>query len=192
MTDMSLEEDRKLRLRVLQGSLDGFRKAYLRRAKTGERAAYIEALGALGMVPLWLEEPLNLSDEDPAFMWFVDLIRHLEDLDTGIVPPVFCPGQTGRKGLSTAEWMGRVWAVHAIELLHAVGVKYPAAAKRVILRRQLHGVSEKEALSWCKEFSRRRVKHREAAEVYKDFMAGIRQSSAQELQDAVRIEKLGE
>src|SRR5262249_5295567 len=130
MTDMSLEEDRKLRLRVLQGSLDGFRKAYLRRAKTGERAAYIEALGALGMVLLWLEEPLNLSDEDPAFMWFVDLIRHLEDLDTGIVPPVFCPGQTGRKGLSTAEWMGRVWAVHAIELLHAVGVKYPAAAKR--------------------------------------------------------------
>ena len=32
----------------------------------------------------FLEEPFAVSDGDPAFMWFVDLQRHLEDLDTGI------------------------------------------------------------------------------------------------------------
>jgi hypothetical protein len=179
------------RPRILQGSLNEFREAYLRRAKTGERRAYIEAIRALTGVLMYLEKPLNLSDDDPAVMWFVDLIRHLEDLDAGIVPPAFrCPVQS--KGLSTAEWMERAWAVLAIELLHATGMKYLAAAKRAILHRQLHGVSEEELLSWRKEFRKGRVKNREAASVYEDYMAGIRECNAQELQDWIRREKLGE
>jgi hypothetical protein len=179
------------RPRILQESLNEFREAYLRRAKTRERRAYIEAIRALTGVLMFLERPLNLSDDDPALLWFFDLVRHLEDLDAGIVPPVFRP-LFGAKGLSTAEWMERVWAVCATELLHATGMKYPAAAKRAILRRQLHGVSEKELLSWCKEFRKGRVKNREAALVYEDYMAGIRGRNAQELQRSIRIEKLGE
>jgi hypothetical protein len=175
------------RPRLLQRSLNEFREAYLKRAETGERAAYVEAIRALLGVLLYLEEPLDLSDEDPAYMWFGDLISHLEDLNSGIVPPVFCPGEEGRKGLSTAEWLRRAWAVHAIELLHATGTKYAAAAKRAIRGYQLHGVSEKEALSWCAEFRKGRVKNREAAEVYKDYMAAIQGFNAQQLQDSIAI-----
>jgi hypothetical protein len=82
--------------------------------------------------------------------------------------------------------MKRAWVVHAIELLHATGMKYRPAAKRVI--RGNHGVSEKEALSWCKEFRKGNVKNPEAASVYKDYMAAIRRFNAQQLQDCIRVE----
>jgi hypothetical protein len=163
-----------------------FREAYLRRAETGERAAYVEAIRALTGVLLHLEEPLTLSDEDPALMWFFDLVRHLEDLDQGIVPPMLdCTERI--KGLSTAEWMKRVWVVIATEHLHATGMKYKVAARQAILGHKLHGVSEQEALSWCAEFRKGRVKNREASWVYQDLMASIRKSNAQELQQGIAL-----
>jgi hypothetical protein len=186
MTNKSLDEmdEEELAAYLLQRSLNEFRKAYLDRAEIGERAAYIEAIRALGGVLLYLQEPLRLSDEDPAYMWFMDLIRNLEDLDAGVVPPVFrCP--VGSKALSTVEWMRRVWVVNAIELLHATGMKYRAAARRAILAYKLHGASEKELLSWCAEFRKGRVKNREAAFVYEDLIAWRRTASAQELQKSI-------
>jgi hypothetical protein len=166
--------------------LDEFREAYLNRGKTGERAAYIGAVLALGGVLLHLEEQLALSDVDPAYMWFIDLTRELEDLETGIIPPVFrCRG--GRKGLSTVEWLRRFAVVEAIELFHATGMKYDDAARRVILAYK-PGVSASEALSWCKEFKKRTaVKNKEAAELYEDMMAMIPTSGAQDLRRQIAI-----
>jgi len=182
----SLEEKWKVhRPLLLQRSLDEFREAYLKRSETGVRAAYIEAIRALLGVLLYLEEPLNLSDEDPAYMWLVDLIRHLEDLNVGVVAPVFQCSTWRNKALSTAEWMARERVVTAIELLHATGTKYKAAAQHAILGYKLHGVSEKEVLSWCAEFRKGRVKNREAAWLYGDWMAWVRMSNAQELQGAI-------
>jgi len=72
---------------ILQDALIEFREAYLGRAKTGELAAYIKAILILGGVLMYLEEPLGLSDDDPAYQWWCDLAQHLEDLSIGIVPP---------------------------------------------------------------------------------------------------------
>jgi hypothetical protein len=186
----SLEERRKAfeekwkvhRPLLLQRSLIEFREAYLKRSETGERAAYIEAIRALLGVLLYLEEPLNLSDEDPAYMWLIDLIRYLEDLHVGVVAPVF-RAPWGSNALSTAEWMTRQWVVYDVELLHvAKGMKYEAAARRIIRGRKLHGVSEKDVLSWRKEFKKGRVKNREAAQLYEDGMAYLRGCGVEELQ----------
>jgi hypothetical protein len=189
MTNKSLDEmdEEELAAYLLQRSLNEFRKAYLDRAEIGERAAYIEAIRALGGVLLFLEEPLSLSDADPAYLWFMNMTTNLEDLDAGVVPPVFrCP--VGSKGLSTVEWMRRVWVVTAIEQLHATGMKRRAAARRAILAYKLHGASEKEVLSWCAEFRKGRVKNREAALVYGDVMAWVRTASPQELQRVIARE----
>jgi hypothetical protein len=122
---------------------------------------------------MYLEPPLNLSDCDPALDWFCDLIRHLGDLEFGIVPPMLdCAVRSKR--LPTVEWMKRVWVVRAIELLHATGMKYEAAARGAIIGYQLRGVSEKEALSWRKEFQKRKVRNEEAMQVYEDNMAWLR------------------
>jgi hypothetical protein len=174
------------RPRLLQRSLDEFREAYSRRAEIGERAAYVEAIRALTGVLLYLEDPLNLSDEDPAFMWFVDLQIHLEDLDSGIVPPMLdCDVRS--KGLSTVEWKNRLWAVLDIETLHAAGMKYKDAAIYAIRGQKLLEVSEKEVLSWCAEFRKGRVKNREAVALYKDARAWLQRNEgdAEELQQAV-------
>lgn len=171
---------------LLQRSLIEFREAYLGRAKTGERAAYIEAIRALLGVLLYLEEPLNLSDEDPAYIWLVDLIRHLEDLNVGVVAPVFQCSTWRSKALSTAEWVARQWVVYDIELLHlAKGMKYKPAARRVIHGHKLDEVSEKEVLSWCKEFQQGRVVNQEAARLYEDGIAYLKRHSAEELQQDV-------
>ena len=171
---------------LLQQSLDRFREAYLRRAETGERAAYVEAIGALTGVLLYLEEPLAVSDEEPAYMWLVDLCKHLEDLDQGIVPPTLdCAERI--KGLPTVEWMKRLWVVNAIELLHATGMPLEDAAQQAILGYRLRGVSEEEALSWRKEFRKGRVKNREAAECYEKYVATIRGDDAQSLQRSVAM-----
>jgi hypothetical protein len=132
-----------------------------------------------------LEEQLALSDVDPAYMWFIDLTRELEDLETGIIPPVFrCRG--GRNGLSTVEWLRRFAVVEAIELFHATGMKYDDAARRVILAYK-PGVSASKALSWCKEFKKRTVMNKEAAELYEDMMAVIPTSGAQDLRRQIAI-----
>jgi len=171
---------------LLQQSLDRFREAYLRRHETGERAAYVEAIGALTGVLLHLEEPLAMSDEEPAYMWLCDLGRHLEDLDSGIVPPTLnCAERI--KGLPTVEWMKRLWVVGAIELLHATGMTLEVAARQAILGYQLQEVSEEEALSWRKEFRKGHVKNREAAECYEEYVATIRRGDTQELQRSVAI-----
>jgi hypothetical protein len=185
MAGKSLEEKQKAyRPLLLQQSLDRFREAYLRRVETGERAAYVEAIYALTGVLSNLEESLAMSDAEPAYMWLCDLCRHLEDLDSGVVPPTLdCAERI--KGLPTVEWMKRMWVVTAIEHLHATGVKYKTAAERAILGYQLQGVSEQEALSWCKEFRKGHVKNREAAWLYQDSMAWIRTRSAQELQQGI-------
>ena len=167
---------------LLQRSLIEFREAYLKRAETGERAAYIDAIRALLGVLLYLEDPLNLSDEDPAYMWLVDLIRDLEDLNVGVVAPVFrCP-TWGNKAMSTAQWMARQWIVYDIELLHAAGMKLEPAARRVIRGHKLHGVSEKQILSWRKEFKKARVVNQEAPRLYEDGMAYLKSRSAKELE----------
>src|SRR6516164_6644781 len=86
---------------LVQEHVTEFREAYLRRGETGERAAYIKAiralLGVLGLIP----EHHGLSDGEPACMWFFDLTRHLEDLDTGVVPPAFRVRDVQRSALST-------------------------------------------------------------------------------------------
>jgi hypothetical protein len=107
MTDRSLPPSvekwwKVNRPRLLHKSLNEFRQAYLRRDKTGERAAYIEAIRALTGVLMYLEEPLNLSDDDPPVMWFFDLTRELEDLNACVVSPVFrCPVRS--RALSTCR-----------------------------------------------------------------------------------------
>jgi hypothetical protein len=169
---------------MLQEALVEFREAYLRRAKTGEREAYARAIQALAGVLIYLEPPLNLSDGDPAYMWLIDLIRHLEDLNVGVVPRVFRP-DGGRKGLSTAEWLMRQEIVSDVELFHAADMTYDAAAERVIRGHRLRGVSEKEVLSWCKEFQKGNVKNQEAAYRYEDSMAAWRQASLEERQKYV-------
>jgi len=44
------------------------------------------------------------------------------------------------KGLSTVEWLAREKVVYAIELLHATGITYDAAAAQVIRGYKLDGV----------------------------------------------------
>jgi hypothetical protein len=113
--------------------LSEFREAYLDRAKIGERAAYIEAIRALGGVLLFLEEPLSLSDADPAYLWFMDMTTNLEDLDAGVVPPVFrCP--VGSKGLSTVEWMRRVWVVTATRGAQFLPINFMRRRKKKFCR----------------------------------------------------------
>ena len=62
---------------ILQDALIKFREAYLGRAETGELAAYIKAILELGGVLMYLEEPLGLSDDDPAYQWWCELAQHL-------------------------------------------------------------------------------------------------------------------
>jgi hypothetical protein len=153
---------------LLQRSLDEFREAHLRRAETGERAAYVEAIRALTGVLLHLEEPLAMSDAEPAYMWFFDLTRNLEDLDSGVVPPMLDCDER-KKGLSTVEWMQRVWVVASIEGLRATGMSLKDAAKQVIRDRELKE-KVKEVLAWRAEFRKGKVPNREAKEIYSDFL----------------------
>src|SRR6516225_3245960 len=137
---------------LVQEHVTEFREAYLRRGETGERAAYIKAiralLGVLGLIP----EHHGLSDGEPACMWFFDLTRHLEDLDTGVVPPAFRVRDVQRSALSTVEWTWRRDVVVAIEMVQKGGMTYRDAARRAIRGFKLRGVSEKEVNSWRKEF----------------------------------------
>jgi len=168
---------------ILQRALIEFREAYLGRAETGELAAYIEAIRILGGVLMYLEEPLGLSDDDPAYRWWCDLRQHLTDLSIGIVPPAFnCPVRI--KGLTTVKWLEREKVVHAIELLRATGMTYDAAARKVIRGYKLNEMSEKEILSWRREFKKRNVKNSRAVEWYDEEMAWLHGASAKELQRA--------
>jgi hypothetical protein len=153
---------------VLREYLDSFREAYLRRAEIGERAAYIRAIQALCGLLMWLPSPFHLSDDDPALNWLEELSTHLGDLDSSLVSPVFQWAGERVSGVSTAEWAGRHWIVHDVETLHAAGMKYEAAAKRVIAGRRLHGVSEANVLSWCKQFRRGEVKNRRVRAQYEE------------------------
>jgi hypothetical protein len=176
------------RPQILQRSLIEFREAYSRhetsKHETGKRAAYIDAIRALSGILMYLEEPFGLSDGDPALMWFVELALHLEDIDAGIIPPLFLSPR--KKGLSTVQWMARERVVSAVELIHAAtDMKYALAARRVIRGYKLPGVSEKEVDSWRKEFQKGRVP-REARELYDDNMAWLREMTRKKNVEALQ------
>src|SRR5262249_25153490 len=137
--------------------------------------AYNLAIERVMDVIAHLGQPFSLSHDDPAVMWFLDLGRQLEDLDSGIVSPTFrCAA--GSNALPTTEWMKRVRAVVTTEHHHAAGVKWKEAARRAIVDHGLEAGSESDVLSWCKEFRRGNVKNREAAREYEDLMSGIREA----------------
>src|SRR5215831_12942744 len=73
----------------LVASLDDFYQAYLGRAETGERTAYIKAIEALTSVLGYLEHedlwPQTEHGEPGApIQWLDDLATQLRDLDAGI------------------------------------------------------------------------------------------------------------
>jgi len=178
------------RPQILQEALIEFREAYLGRAETGELAAYIEAILKLGGVLMYLEEPLGLSESDLAYQWWCDLAQHLKDLSIGIVPPPVLKCPVGMKGLSTVEWLARERVVYAIELLHATGITYDAAARQVIRSYKLDRVLKEEALSWRREFKKHKVGNRRAMELYDEEMAWLEGASAEELKrDAAQLFK---
>src|SRR5262249_44928277 len=97
-----------------------------------------------------------------------------------------CPARV--KGLSTAEWLAREKVVYAIELLHATGITYDAAARQVIRGYKLDNVSKKEVLSWRREFKKGKVTNRRAMKFYDDKMAWLKEESAEQLQwNAARL-----
>jgi hypothetical protein len=115
------------------------------------------------------EAEARACDHMRCFDWFADLAQQLEDLNSGTVSATLrC---TRSKMLGTDEWMRRVGAVTAVEVMRRAGKTDKAAARRAIAKMpELQGTSEKEVLFWCAEFRKGRVKNAAAREQYRHFM----------------------
>jgi hypothetical protein len=138
--------------------------AWAKRSKVGERAAYIKAMDAALSAFLYLMQVAGPKSRErvlfnECILWFFRLQQDLVDLDRGIVAPALeCKNRM--KGLTSTEWLFRSEVVCAVEILHATGMKYKAAAKRVKEGMRLpKNISEVAILSWCAEFRKGRVKH---------------------------------
>jgi hypothetical protein len=171
---------------ILLESLDRFYKAHKDRAKTGDRKAYITAIRnveqALFFALVLLGDDVDPRDPCPhlrCFEWFGDLAQQLEDLNGGTVSPTFRCVRS--KMLGTDEWMRRIGAVTAVEVMRRARMTDKAAAKRAIANMpELQGTTEKEVLSWCAEFRKGRVKNARAREWYRHFMEPMSDLDAKE------------
>src|SRR5262249_1431667 len=118
-----------------------------------------------------------------ALVWLVQLASELKDLDAGIVSPTLTPAG-GSKALPTPEWMDRMTLVCLIEQLHAMGMKYEAAARRAIVDAKVHGMkvlgTAEDALSWRAEFQKGRVKNERAVWFYNQIMEYLRKTRARD------------
>jgi hypothetical protein len=160
-------------------------KAYQNRAKTGERAAYIEALlGVLHVFGLYSGKYHFKALPHEVHDWLEDFVTHLEDLNSSVVHPMFDTG--GSAGLLTSEWLKRCDVVTTTELFRAAGMKRESAARHAILFQKLEGYSEKDVLSWCAEFRKGRVKNRRAAEIYERYMERLRSLSPEKIEKEAR------
>jgi hypothetical protein len=170
---------------LFKEDINAILEAYANRAKTGEQAAYIEAVGAALHAFLlywgrWCYEQSRTCPPGEASDWLENFASHLADLESGAVHPAF---ETVRsKTLLTSQWLERFHAVWRVELFHAAGIKYRAAARRVISISELRGCSEKDVLSWCAEFRKGRVKNRIAAKLYKDYKEELQNLPIEEIE----------
>jgi hypothetical protein len=110
----------------------------------------------------------------------------LEDLDDGIVSPVFDTQVPRRKALPTDVWRERGEAVVAVEMLRRLGMKKPAAAKKVIKALPELAASEKDLLSWCAEFRKNKVPNREARQSYQSSMDTLRKQTKEHIEDELQ------
>jgi hypothetical protein len=156
--------------------------AFSERKVIGERAAYMIALEQLNEVVL--ETAIRYGCNTPdCFKWVGELRQMLEDLNEGIVSPVFDPPVPRKKAFPTDVWQERGHAVIAVEMLRCLGMKKPAAAKKVIKALPELGASEKDLVSWCAEFRKNKVPNREARESYQSSMKGLREQSREDIED---------
>jgi hypothetical protein len=174
-TPEEIAADKREAKSLVLESVDGFYRAYMDRAKTGERKAYIKAIEEVGqalffaLVLIGDEAEARACDHMRCFDWFTDLAPQLEDLNSGTVSATLRCVRSNMLG--TDEWMRRLGAVTAVEVMRHAGKTDKAAARRTIAKMpELQGTSEKEVLSWCAEFRKGRVKNARAREGYRDFM----------------------
>jgi hypothetical protein len=127
-------------------------------------------------------------------VWLEDFVSHLKDLESGVVHPVFDVALRS-KALSTTKWAERAHVAGTTEIFHAAGMKYGPAARHAILFCQggrtklmtdLREYSEGDALSWCAEFKKGRVKNRDAAEIYKNYREQVQSCSPKEIERVAR------
>jgi hypothetical protein len=164
-------------------SLDTFYTGYLDRGKTGERAAYIEALEVLHFAMSEFARLYGCAN-DECFHWFKGLQQMLEDLNDGVISPVLdCPVQS--KAYPTNIWLERLAAVIAVEALCLLGQRPSAAAQRVITTMPLDA-SENDISSWRAAFKKDEVKNRVARPIYQDHMAWLLTAGRAEIEKDVK------
>jgi hypothetical protein len=160
--------------------------AFSERGVIGERAAYTIALEQLSdaLSHIAIRYGCNMAS---CFAWFGELQQMLEDLNDGIVSPVLDTPVPRSKALPTDVWMERGDAVLAVERLRCLGMKKPAAAKKVIKALPGLGASEKDLLSWSAEFRKDKVPNRRARRSYQDSMEILRKRPREEIEDELQF-----
>jgi hypothetical protein len=160
---------------LLLENINGACRAYMDRAKTGERKAYIKAIGEISDALFYALALIGDEAEERAYdhmrclEWFLDLAQQLEDLNNGTVSATLHCVRSNMLG--TDEWMWRLEAVTAVEVMRRAAMTDKAAARRAIAKwPELRGTSEKRVLFWCAEFRKGRVKNARASAGYRDFM----------------------
>jgi hypothetical protein len=130
---------------------------------------------------------------------FAKLAQTLQDLDGGILAPILTPALTNRSD-QTVVWLARAHVALAVETMRGRCGSRKSAAKwaakrhpgleQLITERGVHRSRDLETamISWCEDFSSRKVKNHFAAQVYSEGFSNLKARAPNRDTDELEVE----